>query len=71
MNISISTLRHENAAAIATARTAFAGLHIDDNNGINSTIHTLRTSGTSSFAIREGLKETGLLNYEDDNDANA
>jgi hypothetical protein len=65
---SFYTLRSENAEAIAAAITALKGICISEDAAINATCSTLRANGTSHFAIREALKVTGLLSYEDEDE---
>ena len=57
--------RQEEAEAISNATKAFSGIQISDDAGINNTITALKKEGYSSFAIREALKTSGVLDFED------
>jgi hypothetical protein len=65
---SFYTLRSENAEAIAIATAALSTVSISNDAAITATCLALRANGTSHFAIREALKVTGLLSYEDEDE---
>lgn len=58
--------RQQQANQISASKEVLSSLSINDNSGINEAIRSLRSNGISSFAIREALKETGLLEFEDE-----